>query len=167
MVVFQWIRAGKLPLADFVLIGMNKLVSALLFTATLVCAQPANPPDPATMAQREVQFLTKRLGLTAAQQGEATTIFTNQFTADVATRANMKTARTALRTAIEANNSAGIQAAATEIGTYTATLTASDATAQAALYAILTPAQQTTYNQHPGGMGMGGVRPMGRFGGRQ
>ncbi len=119
------------------------------------------------MAQREVQFLTKRLTLTAAQQGQATTIFTNQFTADVATHASMKTARTALRTAIEANNSAGIQAAATEIGNYTATLTISDATAQAAFYAILTQAQQTTYNQHPGGMGMGGVRPMGRFGGRQ
>ncbi len=143
---------------------MNKLISALLFTATLVCAQPRTPPDPATQAQREVQFLTKRLTLTAAQQATATTIFTNQFTADAATHASMKTARTALTTAIQTNNSNGIETTANEIGTLTAQLTVSDATAQAAFYAILTPAQQTAYNQHPAGMG--GPRPMGRGFGR-
>ena len=122
---------------------MKNLTTALLFTATLVCAQTRTPPDPAMMAQREVQFLTKRLGLNTTQQGQATTIFTNQYWADATTRADLKTQRTALTAAIQSNNEGAIQAAATEIGKDTATLTLTDATAQAAFYASLTPAQQT------------------------
>lgn len=118
------------------------------------------------MAQREVQFLTKRLGLNTTQQGQATTIFTNQYSADATTRADLKTQRTALTAAIQSNNAGAIQAAATEIGKDTATLTLTDATAQAAFYAILTQAQQTTYNEHPAGAGFGGGRPMGRGFGR-
>ncbi len=118
------------------------------------------------MAQREVQMLTNRLGLNAQQAAQATTIFTNQFTADAATHASMKTERTALATAIQTPNSGNtIQTIANQIGTLTAQLTVSDATARAAFYAILTPAQQTTYNQHPG-FGAAGPRGFGRGGPR-
>jgi Spy/CpxP family protein refolding chaperone len=116
------------------------------------------------MAQREVQFLTKRLGLTTAQQGQATTIFTNQFSADVAPQTDLKTQRTALTAAIQNNNAAAIQAAATEIGKDTAALTLNNATARAAFYAILTTSQQTTYNEHPNRDG--GPGPRGRGFGR-
>jgi Spy/CpxP family protein refolding chaperone len=143
--------------------GMKKLTTALLFTAALVCAQPQNgqnPPDPAAMAQREVQFLTKRLGLSAAQQAQAVTIFTAQFTADAATHASLKTERTSLTSAIQTNNSGAIDQIATQIGTLTTQLTSSDAKAQAAFYAILTTSQQTTYNEHPNRGG--GPGPRGR-----
>jgi Spy/CpxP family protein refolding chaperone len=143
---------------------MKKLTTALLFTAALLSAQPQNPPDPATMAQREVQFLTKRLGLLAAQQTQATTIFTAQFTADAATHASLKTERTNLTAAIQSNNTAVIDQIANQIGTLTAQLTSNDARARAAFYAILTTSQQATYNQHPGRDG--GPGPRGRGFGR-
>jgi Spy/CpxP family protein refolding chaperone len=67
----------------------------------------------------------------------------------------MQAAQTALRTAITSNT--GIAAAAASIGNLTTEQVTADATADAAFYAILTPAQQTKYTRlQPLGRGAGG-----------
>jgi Spy/CpxP family protein refolding chaperone len=73
----------------------------------------------------------------------------------------MQAARTALQTAIESNDTAGINAQAAQIGTLTTQEVEAQATARAAFYAILTADQQTKYKQlmaaGPGGLrGFGG-----------
>ncbi|MGO8927079.1 MAG: Spy/CpxP family protein refolding chaperone [Limisphaerales bacterium] len=124
------------------------LVAAL--SASFLCAQPAGgttptPPTPAQIAARQVARLTKLLDLTTAQQASATTIFTTEQTALAALAPTMNTAQASLETAVLANNSADIAAAATQIGTLTTERVTDEATANAAFYAILTPDQQTKY----------------------
>ena len=127
-------------------------------------SEPAfNPPDPATMAQHRVQFLTNQLSLTSQQQQQALTIFTNVATSQSTVHQSMKTAHDSLKTAVKNNDANGITQAANTIGSLTAELTATEAKADAALYAILTPDQQTKLNQmesHGPGMRHGGP-PMG------
>src|SRR5258708_2131062 len=77
----------------------------------------ATPPDPATVAAREVSFLTSLLTLSTGQAAQATTIFTAALTADAALETQITTARTALATAIKANATATITTQATAIGT--------------------------------------------------
>ncbi len=135
---------------------------ASLFATTLTFAQ-RTAPTPADIAERRVNFLTRQLTLTTAQQQQATTIFTNSATADATVRANLKTAHQSLSDAVKANNSAGIDQAAATIGNLTAQVSANDAKADAAFYQILTPDQQAKYteaqSQGPGrffGSGFGG-----------
>ncbi len=72
----------------------------------------------------------------------------------------MQAAQTALRTAIKANDTAGISAQAATIGNLTAQQVQARATAQAAFYALLTSSQQTAYDEmNRGGFGMGGPGP--------
>jgi len=75
----------------------------------------------------------------------------------------MKAARTALKTAVEANDTAGIPAQASQIGSLTTQEVQAEATANAGFYAILTPDQQTKYNQ----LGTGLAGGPGRFRGRR
>ncbi len=119
---------------------------------------PHTPPTPATIAQRQVNALTTRLGLSSTQQAEALPIFTTAATTDAGLQPQLRTSRQSLKTAIETNNSAAISTVSAEIGSLTAQIAAADATAEAAFYLILTPAQQTTFNQAPGlgGPGFGG-----------
>lgn len=147
---------------------MKKMCFSILLTATfatgLVFAQRSgNPPSPADLAQRRVGFLTRQLTLTDAQQQQATTIFTNSATAAAALHDSLRTAQQSLSDAVKANNNVGIDQAAATIGTLTAQLTASDAKADAAFYQILTPDQQTKFNQSPG-PGFGGRGGPGGFG---
>lgn len=140
----------------------------LTLAATIVFGQrpqSRTASTPALAAANRVARLTTLLTLSSGQQAEATRIFTTEQTAVSGLGASMKTARTALQTAIQSNNIADINAAAATIGTLTTTETAAHATANAAFYMQLTPAQQAQYKQlgglrEVGGLGAGG------FGGR-
>lgn len=103
-------------------------------------------PTPAQIVARRVARLTALLSLTSAQQSQATTIFTTEQTTISGLETSLQAARTALEAAIQKNDSGSINTEATEIGNVTAQRVLAQATANAAFYAILTPAQQTTYN---------------------
>ncbi len=134
------------------------------FLSAQQAGSPPTPPNPAQMVANEVGRLTTLLSLTSAQQTQATAIFTTEQTAISGLRSGMQTARATLQTAIENNDTAGIAAQATQIGTLTTQEVQAHATAQAAFYAILTADQQTKYKQlmsaGPGGLG-GGPRGFG------
>ena len=99
--------------------------------------------DPATLAARQVAFLTKLLTLTTGQQTQATTIFTASITANQVLETQDTTAQTALLTAIKANNTANITTQATALGTIEAQRISNTAKADAAFYALLTTDQKT------------------------
>ncbi len=125
------------------------------------------PPTPATIAQREVNALTRFLTLTAQQQQEALPIFQNAATLNAPLQTQLQTARTTLNTAVTGNNSAGITQAANTIGTLTAEITANNANANAQFYLILNQTQQTQFMQSQGrGFGGFGGGPGPRFRGR-
>jgi Spy/CpxP family protein refolding chaperone len=142
-------------------------VAALMAGSTLGLAQttsnnPPAPPSPTQIVTNTVNRLTTLLGLSATQQGEATTIFTTEQTALANIRTSMQAAHTALQTAIKNNDANGITTQATQIGTLTGQQVAAEATAAAQFYKILDPEQQSKYNVL-GPLGMGGP---GGFGGR-
>lgn len=98
--------------------------------------------SPGDMVQHRVKFLTTILSLNAAQQQQATTIFTNAANAQKSVHENMRDARKALDTAVKNNDSGAIDQAASQIGTLTGQLLAIRSKADAAFTQILTPDQQ-------------------------
>jgi Spy/CpxP family protein refolding chaperone len=161
----------------FLLKGVNSsmkkwifsLIAVGVLSVSTLFAQDSTPPTrptPEQMIANRVSRLTTLLTLTSAQQTQATTIFTNEQTALANFRSSMKTAHSALKTAIENNDNAGITAQATQIGTLTTQEVESRAQAQAAFYALLTADQQTKYKQFeaagPMGHGFGGHGGLGR-----
>ena len=104
----------------------------------------AQTTDPATLAARQVSFLTKLLTLTTGQQTQATTIFTASITANQALETQETTAQTALTAAIKANSTTAITTQATTLGTLHGQEIANTAKADAAFYALLTADQKTT-----------------------
>src|SRR5260370_9012026 len=92
---------------------MKTLLRLVTLTTVLAATMPAQrfgsragggtPPDPATMAQHQVERLTTLLSLTTAQASLATTIFTNAATAGAALQTNLATHRTSLQPAIKTN----------------------------------------------------------------
>ncbi len=159
---------------------MKKLTFSIVapaVAATALLAQPParrgdTPPDPGAFVERRVEFLTKLLSLTEDQRARATSIFTEAGEAAQAVNANLAAPRQALAEAIKTNSVAAIDQAASEIGGLHGQLTAIQAKADAAFYAILTPEQRTKYDAlprggpgpgfGPGGFGPGGRGPMGR-----
>ncbi len=137
------------------------LIASLLAASCLLAQGTRTPPDPATRAQRRIAHLTTLLTLTNAQQQQATNIFTNSATANAAVQTNLQAAHAAIADAVKKNDTAGIDRAATTIGNLTAQLTSTEAKANAAFYAILTPDQQTKLaslkGMHSGGH-RGGMR---------
>ena len=106
--------------------------------------------------ENRIARLTTLLTLTAAQQTQATSIFTAAQTTITTLRTSLSAARTALQTAVRANDATTITAQSTQIGTLTGQQVAAEASAEAAFYALLTPAQQTIYNElRSGGFGRG------------
>jgi Spy/CpxP family protein refolding chaperone len=149
--------------------NLTKFLTVSVLASSFAFAQnQRTPPDPATMAQHQVSRLTTLLTLTAAQQQQATTIFTAAATAAQTAHTSLQTARQSLNTAIKNNDAGGIQQAATTIGNLTAQTTLSDAQARAAFLQILTPDQVTKYNQLGAGhgFGRGGPGPAGFRGGQ-
>lgn len=123
--------------------------------SSLSARQSHTPPTPAQIVANRVARLTTLLSLNATQQSQATTYFTTEQTAPSGVGASMKAAHTALMTAVEANDAAGITAQATQIGSLTTQEVTARSTANAAFYAILNPTQQTQYKQLMGRGGMG------------
>jgi Spy/CpxP family protein refolding chaperone len=139
---------------------MKKILNVLAcgaFAATAMLAQPpmGSPPDPATMVQNRVQYLTALLSLTTSQVTQATTIFTNAQTAITPLQTTLSQDFTSMQTAVKGNATATIDQLATSIGTVTGQITAIQNKAEAAFYAILTTDQQTKYAALGGGRGLG------------
>jgi len=118
----------------------------------------ATPPDPATLIADQVARLTSLLTLTTAQQTQATTIFTNAQTAISPLQTNIQGYWTSIQTAVKSNATTTIDSLATQIGTATGQIIDIQNKADAAFYAILTSAQQTTLN-NAGGIGGPGPGP--------
>ena len=116
------------------------------------------PPDPATMIANQVARLTSLLTLTTAQQTQATTIFTNAQAVITPLQTNIQGYWTSMQTAVKANATTTIDSLAGQIGTATGQIIDAQNKADAAFYAILTSAQQTTLNNAGGigGPGFGG-----------
>jgi len=123
----------------------------------LADATTTPPPSPPTVAQivaRQVDQLTKLLDLTAAQQTQATTIFTTRQTALANLKTSMDTAQTALDAAVKKNDFNGIANAANTIGSLTTQQVTAQATGDAAFWQILTSDQQTKLGVlHAAGVG--------------
>ena len=149
-----------------------RILVAIGLSAVLVLAQrprpldaSGTPPDPQTMAQMRVNRLATLLSLTDAQKATALTIFTNATTASEGIQSTLRSARESLADAVKKNPGL-IDGLASQIGIYEGQLIAIDSKAEAAFYAILTPDQQTKYDNMPGGgpggrMGPGGPMGMG------
>jgi Spy/CpxP family protein refolding chaperone len=147
---------------------MKKTVASiaiiLAFAVSFAVAQMGPPHgDPAAHMQHHLAMLTKHLDLSAAQQQQATTIFTNAAASQTTIHNSLKTAHDGLSSAIKTNDTAAIDQAAATIGNLTAQMISNHAKAQAAFFQILTPDQQTKMsqmeNQHPH---FGGPEGMGR-----
>ena len=116
----------------------------------------ATPPDPATIAQRQVRRLTRLLALTPAQVTQATTIFTNSLTATGPLETTLRNDRQSLQTAISTNALSVIDQVSQNIGTLTGQILSIESKANAAFYAILTADQQAQFTK------FGGLRASGR-----
>jgi Spy/CpxP family protein refolding chaperone len=123
------------------------VLGVVLATGFLIAQGPPGPPDPATMAQHQLKFLNTVLSLSAAQQQQALTIFTNAANSESGVHEGMRSAHEALDAAVKNNDNAGITQAATNIGNLMAQSVAAHAKANAAFYQILTPDQQAKFNQ--------------------
>jgi Spy/CpxP family protein refolding chaperone len=141
------------------------IAAALLAVTVLVSsAQTEKGHDPAQRIQHRLAHLTQELGLSSAQQQQATTIFTNAMASQKSIHDQMRAAHESLKAAVQKNDSTAIDQASSTIGSLTAQMTSAHAKAQAAFYQILTPDQQSKLNQmdghhhghhmgHPGGPG--------------
>jgi Spy/CpxP family protein refolding chaperone len=129
------------------------LLLATIFFAPAMFAQGADGPGGGNNVQRRVAFLTDRLSLTSAQQAQITAILNAGGDAN-----------STLNTAVQANDSAAMEQAATMIGNLTAQSTLARAKTDAAIYKVLTPDQRTKYSQMQQDMGMGRGGPRGRGG---
>ena len=87
-------------------------------------------------------FLSKQLGLTAAQQTQTKSIFQDARQSAQPIRQQLKQTRQSLRVAVETNNAAEIQQLAASEGSQVGQLAAIRGTAMAKMYQILTPDQQ-------------------------
>jgi Spy/CpxP family protein refolding chaperone len=87
-------------------------------------------------------FLSSELGLTAAQQTQAKSIFQDARQLAHPVRQQLKQTRQSLRTAVQSNDTAQIQQLAATEGGQVGQLAAIRSTAMAKVYQILTPDQQ-------------------------
>src|SRR5258708_39125696 len=82
------------------LITLTTLLAAIMLAQRFGPRDGGTPPDPATMAQHQVERLTTLLSLTTAQASQATTIFTNAATAAAALQTTLSADRSSLQAAI-------------------------------------------------------------------
>jgi Spy/CpxP family protein refolding chaperone len=139
-----------------------KVVALLALTSVFATAQRRTPPDPAQMVQHRVDFLTRHLSLSAQQQQQATSIFTEAASGAKSIHEQMRTAHQNLQAAVEKNDTAAIEQSSNTIGNLMAQMTAAHAKADAAFYQTLTPDQQTKMKEleahhGPGMRGHGGL----------
>ena len=153
---------------------MIKLSGSLFIAATLSAAlvfaqgpRPqasggsGTPHDPSSMIQTRVNRLATLLGLTDAQKTQATTIFTNAFTASQSILTSLEAAHQSLSAAVTANSTSTIDQVSGTIGTLEGQLLAINSKADATFYAILTSDQQTKFEAMSQGGPSGGFGPPG------
>ena len=149
---------------------MKQLMIATLVLAIAIpaFAQSApQPPSAAERTQRHVKMLTTLLNLTAAQQQQATTIFTAEANSQQNLHENEKSTHDSLRNAIKSNDTAAIDQISAAMAQSHAQAMSTRAKADAAFYQILTPEQQTKMSdleaehmegmEGPGHHGMSGM----------
>jgi len=118
------------------------------------------PPDPATRIASQVARLTTLLELTTSQAAQMTSILTAEQSSISTLQTTVSTDQTALRTAIESNAPSTIDQLSAAIGTLNGQILSIRSKSQAAMYAILTAAQQTKLAA-AGGIGALGGGPGG------
>lgn len=150
--------------------GLPCVLSVALCAATMAMAQVRGgvagaQANPARMVEARVAMLAQALGLTEPQKAQAAKLFSDAQEANRRYREEIQVARQELQTAVKANDLAAIERNARDIGSATGEMTAIEARAQAAFYALLTAEQKVRYDQMPArgfGMGPGGMGPGGR-----
>lgn len=136
-------------------------VAAQLASAQVRGGMAGAQADPARLVEARVSMLTQALSLSDAQKQQAKKLFLDAQEAGRRYRDEIQVARQELQTAVKANDVAAIERSARDIGSATGDITAIDARAQAAFYALLTAEQKTKYDQMPGrGLGVGPGRRM-------
>jgi Spy/CpxP family protein refolding chaperone len=128
----------------------KSLMTLLALGPILALAQRPLPPDPSTMIQHRVNFLTNQLGLSSSQQQQATTIFTNAMTRMQPLHDQIHSAHQALQAAVATGDNAAIEQTATTIGNLTAQQIAAHAKADAQFFQILSSDQQAKFTQMRG-----------------
>jgi protein CpxP len=143
-------------------------LACAILTAPAILAQTpaadAPPENGAAHGQRMIQhrlaYMTTVLSLTTAQQAQVKSVLTAAAANGSTTHGSMKTAHDNLKTAIHANDPAGMEQAASTIGNLMAQEELARAKTEAAIYQLLTPEQQTKMaalesEEHHGGPGRG------------
>jgi Spy/CpxP family protein refolding chaperone len=101
-------------------------------------------------AVKQAQYLgtlTALLSLTSSQQQQVAGIYTNAAATRASVTTSLKAARKALRDAVESNDPGAIAQASATLGTLTGQFISNGAIANAAVFQLLTPDQQTTLSK--------------------
>jgi len=155
---------------------MGRIFTIVLIAGSALYAQRpgrganATPPTPAQIAQRETDRLTRFFTLTAGQPAAVLGILTNVETQLQALTPQIKTLRTALTTAIKANNQSQISSTLLQLSNLEEQEQVIRANAAGQIYAtVLNAAQQAQVGNGlgplmgigpgPGGRGPGGFGP--------
>lgn len=104
-------------------------------------------PKNAIKQAQYVSTLTALLSLTSSQQQQVADIYTNAATMRATVTTSLKAARKALRDAVKNNDTGGIAQASATLGTLTGQFVSNGAIANAAVFQLLTPDQQTKLSQ--------------------
>jgi Spy/CpxP family protein refolding chaperone len=107
-------------------------------------------PKSAGKQARYLNSLTALLSLSAAQKQQAATIFAGAANSRVSVHSSLKAARKALRNAVTSNDTGAISQASTALGSLTSQHIQYGALANAALFQLLTPDQQTKLSLYQG-----------------
>jgi hypothetical protein len=104
-------------------------------------------PKNAIKQAQYVSTLTALLSLTSSQQQQVSAIYTDAAATRSSVTTSLKAARKALRDAVENNDPGAIAQASATIGTLTGQYVSNGAIANAAVFQLLTPDQQTTLSK--------------------
>jgi hypothetical protein len=104
-------------------------------------------PKNANKQAKYLSSLTVLLSLSPAQQQQAAAILSNASSTRASLHASIKAARRALGGSVQSNDMGGMSQTSTAIGALMAQYVSNGAAANAALFQILTPGQQTKMSQ--------------------
>jgi Spy/CpxP family protein refolding chaperone len=107
-------------------------------------------PKSTSKQARYLNSLTALLSLTSTQQSAAAALFTSAGSTRASLHSSLKAARKALADAVKNNDSGAISQSSNALGVLTGQKIANGAAANAALFQLLTPAQQAKLSQFQG-----------------
>jgi Spy/CpxP family protein refolding chaperone len=107
-------------------------------------------PKSAGKQARYLNSLTALLSLSTAQQQQAATILAGAANARISVHSSLKAARKALSQAVKSNDTGAITQSSTALGSLTSQHISYGALANAALFQLLTPDQQTKLSLYQG-----------------